>query len=90
LPRRSELARPPKYGNIDENGVELVTGNLDLALFEGSIGHDNIGLEFIEFWAGDAGRVENWSGGMYNRTAGGQTLTYVQLGSIADTFTKRV
>ena len=79
---------PPKYDNADENGVDLVTGKISLSIDEASIGDDNGGLSFTEFWAQDAGWVDNWSGGMYDRTVGSQTITHVQLGDISDTFIK--
>lgn len=79
---------PPKFTNVDANGVDLTTGLVSFGLSEGSIGSGPGSIELQRIWAQDAGWVDNWTGGLYTATVDGQTLTIVQLGGISDTFTE--
>jgi RHS repeat-associated protein len=80
-------APPPKFSQVDENGVDVTTGLVSFGFTEGSIGAGVGAIDFQRIWAGDAGWVDNWTGGLYTATVNGQSVTVVQLGGISDTFT---
>ena len=86
-PALGQTAPAQKFIQIDENGVDLTTGNAFWSLTEGSIGSGSGALEWIRYWAGPAGWRDNWTGSIYSVTQGGVLTRVVQLGPIADTFT---
>jgi RHS repeat-associated protein len=89
-PAHAQIASspPPKFSNIDENGVDLTTGLVSFSLAEGSVGSGPGAMSFQRIWAQDAGWVDNWTGGMYTATINGQTVTVVQIAGISETFTQ--
>lgn len=76
------------YSNIDENGVDLVTGQYTFVMHEGSIGDDEGGVALTRYWRSDGGRFDNWSGGLYNVTSGSTVTWYVEFGPFSDRFTE--
>lgn len=86
-PALAQNAPPPPYVNLDSSGVDLTTGSFNFSLIEGAIGDEQGGVSLVRTWAGSAGWVNNWSGGIYEATEDGATVTKVELGPISDTFT---
>jgi RHS repeat-associated protein len=86
-PALAQSAPAQKFVQVDENGVDLTTGEAFWSMVEGSIGSGPGALEMIRYWAGPAGWADNWTGSVYTVTQGGVATTFVQLGPIADTFT---
>lgn len=82
---QTPTAPPPPYYNVDANGVDLVTGLFNYSITEGSIGSGPGAISLQRIWAGAAGQVNNWGGGVGPSPAGGTAL-YVQLGALSDTF----
>jgi RHS repeat-associated protein len=82
----SALTPPAPYLNADENGVDLVTGLFTTNITEGSIGSGPGALSLVRIWAGDAGWVSNWGGGLEVRTVSGVSTIYIQVGAVSDTF----
>lgn len=89
-PAYSQIASapPPKFSNVDENGVDLTTGLVSFSLNEGSIGSGPGAISFQRIWAQDAGWTDNWTGGLYGATINGQAVTVVQIAGISETFTE--
>ena len=81
-------APPPRFSNVDENGVDLTTGLVSFSLTEGSIGSGPGAISFQRIWAEDAGWTDNWTGGLYGTTINGQAVTVVQIAGISETFTE--
>ena len=77
---------PASFRSVDGNGVDLVSGKFSFSMVEGSIGDGNGGVSLVRSWAGDAGWVDNWGGGLYPTTEGGVSVIKVELGPISDTF----
>jgi RHS repeat-associated protein len=77
---------PPKFENVDPNGVDLVTGELNFSIPEGSIGDSANGVSLVTSWVGSAGWQNNWNGALYRTAVNGQTRVNVALGEISDVF----
>jgi RHS repeat-associated protein len=78
---------PPRFQTLDSNGVDLVSGGFVFTMMEGAIGSGPGAVTLLRLPATDYGRTDQWSGCLYRVTTGGTSLMYVELGSIADTFT---
>jgi RHS repeat-associated protein len=76
---------PPRFSQIDENGVDLVTGDYTFSFTEGAIGQGEGAVALTSFGPGGNSRTQ-WSGLLYQRTVGGTPLIYVEFGNIAETF----
>ncbi|MEA3044958.1 MAG: hypothetical protein QOH47_2796 [Sphingomonadales bacterium] len=86
-PALAQSAPPPRFEQLDANGVDLVSGRFVLAMTEGSIGTGDGAVSLHRGESNDFGRTDQWSGVLYRRTVSGTTLIYVQLGTTTDTFT---
>lgn len=86
-PAQAQSGPPPRFNQVDANGVDLVTGDFFFSMVEGSIGAGEGALTLVRNWAGAAGWTDNWSGTLYTRTTGGVARVHVQFGSYSDTFT---
>lgn len=84
LERRVRAGNPPQeYLAVDENGVDVVTGEFFFSLVEGSIGDEAGGVSLIRTLAGNAGFVDNWSGVLFETSEG----IALEFGPISDVFT---
>jgi RHS repeat-associated protein len=83
----AQSAPAQKFVQVDENGIDLTTGNAFWSMTEGTIGSGEGALEGVRYWSGPAGWRDNWTGSLYTQTIAGTATTYVQLGPLADTFT---
>ena len=81
-------APAPRFVNVDQNGVDLTTGKVQVAFEEGGIGAGDGAVRIQRVFAQDAGWVDNYSGGMFDATVNGVTKTYVQIGGMSDVFTR--
>ena len=50
-PAWAQTAPPPKFSNVDENGVDLTTGLVAFSLTEGNIGSGPGAISFQRIWA---------------------------------------
>jgi len=88
LPSVASAETPaPKFTSIDQHSVDLTSGLPWLQLEEGGIGSGPGRVAMQRIYAGGAGLLDNWSGGLYQVTSGGVTKAYVQIAGISDTFT---
>lgn len=74
-------APPPAYSNVDDIGVDLVSGEFRFALTEAVMGSGEGALPLVRYW-GDGGYRDNWSNGLY--LSGGKI--YVEFGDYSDIF----
>jgi RHS repeat-associated protein len=81
-------AAPAPYPAVDANGVDLVSGKMNLAVAAGSIGSGAGAVALQHFWTGSGAFVDNWSGGLLSQTSGGVTTWTAILGAHSDTFTQ--
>ena len=86
-PALAQTAPPPRFNQVDSNGIDLVTGDFFFSLTEGTIGFGEGELALTRNWAGPGGWTDNWSGALYTRTIGGTAQVVVVFGSYSDTFT---
>ncbi|MBB4099966.1 RHS repeat-associated core domain-containing protein [Sphingomonas kyeonggiensis] len=77
---------PPIHVDVDENGVDLVSGNYVTTLTEGAIGSGEGKVAFTRTRNGDGGWADDWTGGVALRTVGGSTVAYVIQGPASDAF----
>ncbi|MDQ0250081.1 RHS repeat-associated protein [Sphingomonas kyeonggiensis] len=77
---------PPIHVDVDENGVDLVSGNYVTSLTEGAIGSGAGQLAFVRTRNSNGGWYDDWTGGLALRTVGGVTTAYVIRGQISDAF----
>lgn len=77
---------PPKFSNVDPNGVDLVTGLPTFSIPEGSIGDPENGVSLVTSVVGLAGWQNNWSGSLYRTQNGSQIQVRVSLGEYSDVF----
>jgi YD repeat-containing protein len=84
----AQNAPAPRFVSVDQNGVDLTSTLVTFSLEEGGIGSGPGRVSMQRIWAQEAGWVDNWSGGLFERTVGGTTKTYIQIAGISDVFTK--
>lgn len=77
---------PPLHVDVDENGVDLVSGNYVTSLTEGAIGSGEGKVAFTRTRGNSGGWFDDWTGGLAFRTSGGVTIAYVIRGPAADAF----
>lgn len=82
-PAMAQSAPPPRFNQLDANGVDVVTGDFFFSLTEGLIGSGAGELSLVRNWAGPAGWTDNWSGTLYLRGSD----WVVEFGRFSDTFT---
>lgn len=80
---QSASGPPPLHATVDDNGVDLVTGQFRYSMTEAVIGSGEGAIALMRHW-GDSAYRDNWSGGLY---VGGDGNTYAEFGSLADSFT---
>ena len=78
--------QPPLHVDVDENGVDLVSGNYVTSLTEGAIGSGEGKVAFTRTRGNSGGWFDDWTGGLAFRTSGGVTIAYVIRGPAADAF----
>jgi RHS repeat-associated protein len=76
----------PRFSQVDDNGVDLVTGQFVFAVTEGTIGSGEGALTLRRFVSG-SNTADDWTGLLYRRTVGSTILMHVEFGPIAETFT---
>ncbi|MEJ7777003.1 MAG: RHS repeat-associated core domain-containing protein [Sphingomicrobium sp.] len=87
FPSLAQAAEPaPKFTAVDQNGVDLTRGLVQLSIDEGGIGSGEGAVRMQRIYAQGAGFLDNWSGGLFKVTSGGVTKIYVQIAGISDTF----
>lgn len=79
---------PPQHVDVDQNGVDLVSGNYVTSLTEGSIGSGEGAVSLTRFRNGANNWIDNWTGGLILQTSGSTTTAYVLLGAVSDSFTQ--
>ncbi|MFS2108904.1 RHS repeat domain-containing protein [Sphingomonas sp. Sphisp140] len=77
---------PPIHVDVDENGVDLVSGNYVTTFTEGAIGSGEGRLAFTRTRNNGGGWADDWTGGVTLRTVGGLTTAYVIQGPASDAF----
>ncbi|HEV2818085.1 MAG TPA: RHS repeat-associated core domain-containing protein [Allosphingosinicella sp.] len=75
----------PRFSQVDANGVDLVTGQFNFSVMEGTIGSGPGALTLSRIVSG-SNAVDEWTGLLYRRTVGASILMYVEFGPIAETF----
>lgn len=83
----ADATTPPRFQALDSNYVDLVNGTFNFAMTEGSIGSGSGTVALMRLPSTDYGRTDQYSGRLYRVTSGGTALMYVEIGTIADTFT---
>ncbi|MDT8757592.1 hypothetical protein MZO42_02675 [Sphingomonas psychrotolerans] len=78
---------PPLNVDVDENGVDLVSGNFVTSITEGSIGSGEGAVAYTRSRSGASTWIDNWSGGLLLNTVGSVTTAYVLFGPSSDAFT---
>ncbi|MBB4097481.1 RHS repeat-associated protein [Sphingomonas kyeonggiensis] len=77
---------PPVHVDVDENGVDFVSGGYVTTLTEGAIGSGEGQVAFTRTRNSGTGWFDEWTGGVALRTVGGVTTAYVLRGKVADPF----
>ena len=72
---------PERRKNVDELGVDEVTGAYNGAIVEGDVGTNGEGIKLIRHW-GRAGFKDNWSGDLRITTTGVLTITFGDRSSV--------
>lgn len=86
-PAVAQTAPPPRFQEVDANGVDLISGRFVFRMLEGSIGSGPGAVTLSRGQRGDYGRTDEWSGVVYQRTSGGTSVMVAQFGDRSDTFT---
>lgn len=86
-PAVAQTAPPPRFQEVDGNGVDLISGRFVFRMLEGSIGSGSGAVTLSRGQRGDYGRTDEWSGVVYQRTSGGSSVMVAQFGDRSDTFT---
>jgi len=87
VPALAQTGALPRFNQVDQNGVDLYTGDFFFSLVEGTIGSGEGALSLVRNWAGAAGWTDNWSGTLYSATISGTTYVDVRFGTYTDSFT---
>jgi RHS repeat-associated protein len=86
-PAHAALQPPPVHPNIDENGVDLTDGTFGFSLNEASIGLGEGELALVRSWSRGGWR-EAWSGNLYQRLEGADTVQHIVFGNRSVKFKK--
>jgi RHS repeat-associated protein len=76
----------PRFSQVDDNGVDLVTGQFVFSVTEGTIGSGEGALTLRRHLSG-SNTQDDWTGLLYRRTVGSTMLMHVEFGPTAETFT---
>lgn len=82
---QESAAAPEEYRNVDEHGVDLVTGTINIAIPEGRIGPEDGGVAMVRYY-GQSGYRDNWSGDLRKVSSGGQTSVIITFGGVSERF----
>lgn len=74
-PVRAQDSKPPRYENIDANGVDLVTGEFTLTVPNGSIGSGDEQLTLVQYLRNLRWR-DNWTFEFQQTSSGGVTIGF--------------
>jgi RHS repeat-associated protein len=77
---------PPQHVDVDQNGVDLVSGNYVTSLTEGSIGSGEGAVSLTRFRNGSSNWIDNWTGGLLFQTSGTTTTAIVLVGAASEAF----
>jgi RHS repeat-associated protein len=77
---------PPLHVDIDDNGMDLVSGTFVTSIEEGAIGSGDGAVSLVRSRSGAANWVDNWTGGLFTQTNGSVQTTYIIFGQIAAGF----
>jgi YD repeat-containing protein len=86
-PAHAALQPPPVHPNIDENGVDLTDGAFGFSMSEASIGLGKGELALVRSWSRGGWR-EAWSGALYQRLEGADTVQHIVFGNRSVKFKK--
>ncbi|HYG47262.1 MAG TPA: hypothetical protein VD846_04890, partial [Allosphingosinicella sp.] len=86
-PAHAALQPPPIHPNIDENGVDLTDGTFGFSMSEASIGLGEGELALVRSWSRGGWR-EAWSGNLYQRLEGADTVQHIVFGDRSVKFKK--
>jgi RHS repeat-associated protein len=86
-PALAQTAPPPRFQSVDANGVDLISGYFVFDMVEGSIGAGDGAVSLRRSQRGDYGRLDQWSGTLFQRTVGGTSEMIATFGGQSDTFT---
>lgn len=80
---------PDPYVNVDENGVDLVTGKFSFNIVEGSTGESQGAIALARDYgqSGINGIRDNWSGTLTFTGSGTTQVATISLGSVSERFT---
>ena len=86
-PASAQTAAPPRFQEIDANGVDLISGRFVFDMVEGSIGSGDGAVSLTRSDRSDYGRLNQWQGSLTQITGGGTTQMIVQFGASTERFT---
>jgi RHS repeat-associated protein len=86
-PAFAQGAIPPRFEQVDGNGVDLISGRFVFRMVEGAIGSGPGAVSLERGERNDYGRTNQWSGILSRRLEGGGYRIYVQFGTTTDSFT---
>lgn len=78
---------PPIYDNVDENGVDVVTGEFNISAPVVSVGKGRGELSLDRKYVGGR-RLDSWTGIAARYTAGGMQYVHITMGPISSRFRK--
>lgn len=77
---------PEQHRNVDQFGVDQVTGSYNLSITEGEIGPDDTGIRLIRYWTRGGWR-DNWSGDLRRTAEGSTQVATITFGNQSERFT---
>jgi len=86
-PAFGQSAAPPRFQEIDANGVDLISGRFVFEMVEGSIGSGDGAVSLMRSDRSDYGRLTQWQGSLTQITGGGTTEMQVRFGARTEKFT---
>ncbi|HYD11551.1 MAG TPA: RHS repeat-associated core domain-containing protein [Allosphingosinicella sp.] len=84
-PALAQTSPPPRFQEIDSNGVDLVSGRFVFEMVEGSIGSGDGAVSLMRSDRNDYGRLSQWQGSLTQLSGGTEML--VQFGARSERFT---
>lgn len=77
---------PPIHTSVDDNGVDLISGNFVTTIVEGSIGSGEGAISLSRSRFGQSNWISNWSGGLFTQTVNGSNRVYATQGTTSEAF----
>jgi RHS repeat-associated protein len=85
-PAIGQSAAPPRFQEVDENGVDLISGRFVLELEEGSIGSGEGAVRLTRTQRNDYGVLDGWSAVLVTSVVGGVPRAVAYFGDRSETF----